>query len=832
MANGPLQRITISNRSDGGVLYWMLKLYGFAMCTLAAALAATGFIVYSYFASLAPETPNLARYAEMAPAVTRMYAADGTLLGEFAEEWRELAPFDEIPERLVQAFLAIEDHRYYEHSGIDSTGIARAAWKNVVAGDFAQGGSTITQQVAKQFLGAEKSLSRKAKEAIVARRLEARYSKQAILSVYLNQIYLGAGSYGVRAAAGRYFGKALNELTLAEMATIAGLAQAPSRFSPFGNAKLARARRDLVLEKMAEHGFASSDEVKAAKDEPIAVTPREDRFGTTMPFYSEHLRRYVEKKYGAQSLMTAGLVIESAGQPVTEAAAYESAIHGASKQDKRQGWRGPEAHLDGKARQVFADRAAEFYGERDLEQSKRYLALVEEVESRGAKVRIGRRQYELPLRNMRWAAKWRVRPAENDRTIGNATRALAIGDVIWVTKPVPLTGRFRDWFMPDAHNPRWRPPIEGSRLERFQREAEGTVLLEQVSHPQSAIFTGDLNNSYVVAMVGGTDFARSEYNRAVQSCRQPGSTYKPIYYSTAIDLGYGFDSSLNDIPRAEVDPITGEVWTPENLGGSATTKVTLEYALVFSKNVPSVDIFKRVGADNVEKWARRLGFTTKIIADKALALGASCTLLSELTGAFAVFARGGKATQWSYVRRILDRDGNVLEDNTVPYDPMLSPADRLDRLQATAGTKPKQAIPARTAYLTSKLLRHTIKYGFASIIRRTGVNAAGKTGTSSATMDTSFVGYTSRWITAVWLGDDLRERPLGVDDAAYMTVVPMWAHYMAEASEGHPNLEIPWQRPEGVSERDRGDHSKGGRLPQMPLVWKKIAKPPTAAPEG
>jgi penicillin-binding protein 1A len=231
-----------------------------------------------------------------------------------------------------------------------------------------------------------------------------------------------------------------------------------------------------------------------------------------------------------------------------------------------------------------------------------------------------------------------------------------------------------------------------------------------------------------------------------------------------------------------------------------------------------------VGADNVEKWARRLGFTTEIIADQALALGASCTLLHELTRAFAIFARNGRWIDWAFVRRIHDRFGNIIEDNTVHYDPVLTAADRLDRVQATVGVEPRQAISARTAYLTSKLLREAITHGLATVVRQTGVNAAGKTGTSSATMDTSFVGFTSRWITSVWLGDDLRERPLGTHDAAYMTVVPLWARYMAETARQHPNLEIPWQLPEGVRSRDRGDHSKGQRGASMPLVYRKPVK--------
>ncbi len=819
----------IGNRADGGILYWTLKLYGFAALVLLALVLFSGFLTYRYFANEAPEAPDLRTYAQVAPAVSRIYASDGTLLAEFATEWREIMPFEDMPENLVDAFIAIEDHEFFEHSGIYFKGILRAAWTNVVAGDFEQGGSTITQQVAKQFLGSEKSLTRKAKEAIVARRLEARYSKRAILSLYLNHIYLGSGAYGVKAAARRYFDKLPAELSLAESATIAGLAQAPSRYSPLANRKRAKARRDQVLDRMVEHDFIAAQEAEAAKTEPLTITPYRDPFPDREPYFAEHIRRSVIEKYGEEALMAGGLRVEATVAPVVDSLAYENVDFGARKQDKRQGWRGAEWYLEGKAREVFAKRQEALYGEEPLKPNKRYLALVEEVRSSGATVRIGATQYQLPLDNMRWASKWSATDATNDREISSAREALEEGDVVWVSLGERgAVGKFRDWFLAGGSNPRWRP-------EREAREPRAddltTVQLEQVPHPQAALLTADHQTGYVLAMVGGTDFSRSEYNRAVQACRQPGSTYKPIYYALALDQGYGYDTILNDIPRAEVDPETGEIWTPTNLGDTVDNEVTLEYALVFSKNVPSVAIFKMVGAKEVEQWARKLGFTTTIIADQALALGASCTLLHELTAAFAVFAQNGKKVDFHWIRRIFDRGGTLLEDHTVHYDPQLPPADRLDRLAMTAGDRPPQAVAARTGYLMNKLLAQEVRHGFATVSRQTGIEAAGKTGTSSATMDTTYVAYTSRWITSVWLGDDLRVRPLGKSDAAYITVVPLWTRFMVEATEGHPNLEVPWEVPDGVNPRDRGDHKLGRHGPPMPLVYRSRVHRPEEGEE-
>jgi penicillin-binding protein 1A len=828
------ERVIIANRADGGYLYWLGKMFGFAGLVIMSLLALTGVIVYSHFSLNAPPVPNLERYANIAPGVTRMYAADGTLLGEFAKEWREIVPYERMPKNLVDAFLAVEDHEFFEHRGIYYKGIGRALWKNITSGDFAQGGSTITQQVAKQFLGAEKSLSRKGKEAVMARRLEARYSKKAILAVYLNHIYLGAGAWGVSAASQRYFQKKLDQLTLAEAALIAGLAKAPSRFSPIAQPKLAAERRNVVLDKMQLYGFAKPADVAAAKQEAIKLDLYRDVFPDRMPYYAEHVRRYMNAQYGDEALFGAGLRIETAAEPAWEASAYENADFGARHQDKRQGWRGPEWRLDGAAKDMFIARQKKLYGDAPLVAGKRYLAYVDSVKGDGAKVVIGDRTLDLPLRNMKWASKWEKGNQENDKTIDSATAALKPGYVVWVSREIRSREKFRDWHLPDTKNPAWL----GRTDERAWEDKHPDIVeLEQVPHPQTTIFTADHNNGNVVAMVGGSDYDRSVFNRAVQACRQPGSTYKPIYYALGLDQGFGFDTILNDVPVSIVDPDTGEVWTPGNLDDTMDGDVTLEFALVFSKNIPSVDLFKRLGAKNVEAWARRMGFSTKIFADDALALGASCSKLDEMARAFTVFARNGawwprpegKTQNWVYVRRIVDRAGNTVEDNTFPDDPQLAAADRFDRLAATAGTTAPQAIPPRTAYLMTRLLAHEVIYGFANVLRATGVYAAGKTGTSSATHDTMFIAYTSKFTTLVWMGDDKKERALGKSDAAYMTVVPLWSRYMYEAARNYPNAEIPWVVPAGVNPKDRGDHSKGTKGPQMDLIWRAAPKKDDAA---
>jgi penicillin-binding protein 1A len=823
--------VTIANRADGGLFYWVGKLYGFAVLVIVAVISIVCIALYSHFSLTAPAPPDLSKYSQVAPAISRMYAADGTLLGEFAKEWREIVPYEKMPKPLVNAFLATEDHDFFNHKGIYFKGIARAIWANITARDFAQGGSTITQQVAKQFLGGEKSLSRKGKEAIMARRLEATYSKRAILSVYLNHIYLGAGAWGVGAAAHRYFQKDLDKLTLAESAMIAGLAKAPTAYSPIRSTKLAMERRNVVLDKMASYGFATADEVAKAKAEPITLNLYRDVFPDRMPYYAEWIRNYMKKAFPGETdaLYERGLRVETAAEPTWEAAAYENTDFGARHQDKRQGWRGPEWRVDGKARELFVERQKKLYDDAPLVPGKRYLALVDKVSGDGAEVLIGDRRFDLPLRNMRWASKWQSGNAENDIEIDSANAALKPGYVVWVARETRTLERYRDWSLPDTKNPSW---IGRDDQREWDEKHQNLVRLEQVPHPQLAIFTADHHNAYVVAMTGGYDYDRSEFNRITQACRQPGSTYKPIYYALGLDQGYGFDTVLNDVPQKIIDPDTGEEWTPTNLGDTMDGDVTLEYALVFSKNIPSVDLFKRLGANNVEDWARRMGFTTKIFADDALALGASCSKPDEMARAFTLFARNGawwprqgeKAKNWVYVRRILDREGNTVEDNTLPDDPQLAAEDRFDRLAATAGIQAQQAIPARTAYLMSRLLEHEVQFGFANVLRATQIKAAGKTGTSSDTHDTLFIAYTSKFTTLTWMGDDHKERALGKSDAAYMTVVPLWSRYMYEAARAYPNPDIPWAVPPGVKPNDRGDHSKGTKGPQMDLIFRAPKK--------
>ena len=772
------------------------------MCLVGAALL-TGIGLYAYFAATLPKIPSFDRYRLETAESTRVHAWDGTVLAELASERREILPLEAFPKKWLQAFVAIEDRRFYEHSGLDYRGMLRAFVANLRAGHVVQGGSTITQQVARSFLrSSEQTLQRKIREAILARRLEASYAKDQILGLYLNQIFLGHQSYGVAAAARRYFNKQVSELDIAEMATIAGIAQAPSRYSPLLAPDLTRARRDQVLTAMTTAGVIDESTTDNLRARPLVVHQPPDVFHERSPYFAEHVRRDIGKRYGEKALWEGGMEIETTLLPWIDESAQENVDFSLRKLDKRQGWRGPVARLAGAAAEEFRRRAKARYGAAPPAEGRLYLGLVESTNSnKGAEVRIGEKIYTLPSSGMEWAFPYSTVDSTNSKPLTSTAGILHPGDVVWVTPMFnSYLRRFSDWTYDSAGEVQW----VASYANRKPGRGPVPLRLEQTPRVQGALYSYDHQTGYVLGMIGGLDFDRSEFNRVVQACRQPGSTYKPVYYSLALDRGYGYASLLNDTPRAEVDPITGEVWIPQNLNNTVEYQVNLEYAMVWSKNVPSVQLFKLMGGKDVEAWARRLGITTPIIPDQALALGASCTRVDELTRAFSAFARNGSLSNPVYVRRVRDRAGQMLEDNSVVSDPMGSPDDRLDRMVALAGKRTKNVIPARTAWLTSQLLRHVVTKGHAPALRSSGLLVAGKTGTSSATMDSWFVGYTSRWMTTSWIGDDRRERPLGFKDAAFMLSVPMTARFLYEVTAGQSLKDIPWERPAGVKANDTG----------------------------
>ena len=973
-------RVHITNPADGGFFYWLFKytlfsIFGIALLAVHALIG-----LYIYFARSVPTVPDLATYAQRAPGITSVYAGDNTLLAELASERREVVPLDRIPQTLIDAVIATEDRRFYEHRGLDLRGLVRALRENLRHGRISQGGSTITQQVAKSFLSPERSFTRKIREAILARRLEARFSKREILALYLNHIFLGHGSFGVQAASRRYFDKNVSELGLAELALLAGLGKAPTRYSPIEHPLAAQARRDKVLRNMVEVGAISAAQAEAIYGSRIALKPRRDTSRDISPYFVDYVRRELLKQFGPQAVYEGGYRIETTVLPQLDVLAADNVDHATRQIDKRQGYRGPEARLDPDAQKLFLARASVRYAA-PLQENTLYLGLVTAVRSGGATVQVGPHTLDLPILNMLWASRYTAGDPTNDRFIRSAAEALRPGDVIWVklahrsyiakfsefnyvpltTKPLetgdalaraagkpaetgdssgkltsgalaqaapapkppavaeaakpaspPAAAASSDPSRRPAAGPRTRPgkwgsrgttprsvatasrgtrsggrrtgtgsatapagtgahdgspaqvaqrdsgpptgmrfvpgtgvqviidgagvrlaaqpPAPGKRIEVGEAvwipeqvrkptpQAQKEAVLEQAPRPQGAIYSFDLHTGYILSMAGGSDYDRSEFNRAVQACRQPGSAYKPVYYSLALDRGYSYDTIWNDRVRTEVDPVTGEEWIPQNIDGTYGQTVNLERALVWSKNPPALEIFKTLGKKDVAAWARRLGFTTPIHADDALALGASCVRIDEISRAFALFATGGRPVESVGIKRVFDRSGRVLYDASAWDDPLLDGPSRLDRMVATAGRARRPVIAPRTAYLMDTLLRRVVSQGHSKPIRDAKLIAAGKTGTSSRTSDVWFVGHTSRWMTTAWLGDDTYERQLGYTDASFTISVPMWTRYMYAANHEAPLAELPVDKPATVKPNDRG----GPLLPGFPL-------PPLAA---
>src|SRR5450432_550610 len=498
-------RLEVTNPSDGGFFHWLFKLYAFALLGSVGVLLFGLVGVYIYFATTLPVLPDLATYHETAATTTMIRAWDGTPLGELAAERREILPFERFPPALVNAFLAAEDRRFYEHSGLDFRGIARALGANLRAGEVAQGGSTITQQVAKSFLGSERTIQRKIREAILARRIESRYSKRDILTLYLNQIFLGHGAYGVAAAARRYFDKAIDEIDLGEMATLAGLARAPSRFSPLTSVERARARRDQVLGAMVASGYLTDDEANRWRARPVTVRQRPDYFHTESPYFTEHVRRDLSKRYGDKKLLEGGLQIETTLVPWIDLAAQENVDFSTRKLDKRQGWRGPVAHFVGPVAAELRRRVAARYGAEPPAENRLYLGLVEGVTQDGdAKVRVGEKIYLLPSANFLWAWPYSAKDTTNGRLLETTVGVLRAGDVVWVANAHhSKVRRFSDWIYDSKSEVQWLPAFDEKALKRPPPRRAVELSLAQTPRVQGTIFSYDHGSGYVVAMVGG-----------------------------------------------------------------------------------------------------------------------------------------------------------------------------------------------------------------------------------------------------------------------------------------------------------------------------------------
>ncbi|MCS6925971.1 MAG: PBP1A family penicillin-binding protein [Candidatus Binatia bacterium] len=594
---------------------------------LALSAIGMGWIVYQDLTLELPSVERLSHY--VTPAATRVYADDGTVIGELYLEKRYPVPLDRIPLVVQQAFIAAEDANFYRHPGIDPLAMLRALLHNWKAGHAVQGGSTITQQVVKyMLLTPEKSYRRKIQESILALRLERRLSKQEILSLYLNQIYLGSGAYGVEAAAREYFGKRVEELSLAEASLLAGLPPAPSRYSPLKNWEQAKQRQRYVLERMMEERYISYAQAMAAWQDLVALTPPPpSSYFSLAPYFVEYVRQFLEKRYGGR-------------------ASYQLGLH--------------------------------VYTTVNLELQRA------------------------------------------------AEQALRAGiDAL------------------------------------CQRQSCG------LARPEGALLAIDLTTGQVKAMVGGYDFRQSQFNRAVQAKRQPGSAFKPLIYAAALDRGYTPATVVIDGPVSYWDH--RRVWSPQNFERRYYGPTRLREALTFSRNVVTVKIASRLGLNYLTTYIPQLGIRSHLARNLSLALGTSEVTLLELARAYGVFATGGMLFEPLFITKITDSDGAVL--NEFSFDP-------------------KPVIAPETAYLMTSMLQSVIERGTGKSVQEIGRPAAGKTGTTNEFQDAWFLGYTPEMLTGVWVGYD-EKRSLGEKETGGRVAAPIWLDFMKRALAGRPITTFP-----------------------------------------
>ena len=683
------------------------------------------------------------------PIITEVFSDDGDVIGRFWIEKRVVIPLDQVPPLLIKAFLAAEDSRFFEHRGVDITSIIRALFKNLSAGKIEQGGSTITQQVTRSLLlmNTKRTYRRKAREALLSIQLERSFSKEQILSLYLNQIYLGHGAYGVEMAARTYFAKSAKNLSLAEAAILAGLPQAPSRYSPVSHLDRAKDRQRYVLRRMLEERYITSEQFHEVKELPLDINSGTENPFEKAPYYTEHVRRYILKTYGQDLLYRGGLKVYTAVDLNVQEAAEKALNRGLAETDKREGYRGVIRSLPLNEIPAFKE---EILKKVELEPpgvGAVVNGLVEAVDDQDGEVTvwIGNGTGRLPLSGMDWARKLNSKVAYYASKVRKPSEVLKQGDVIRVRL-----------------------------LKKGQAPFGWEVELEQTPVIQGALICMVPQTGEIKAIVGGRDYAVSQYNRAIQSRRQPGSAFKPFIYSAALDRGMSPVEIIIDTAYvSDINP-SEDVWKPKNYKEKFFGPTLLRDALVKSRNVITVKMLKMIGVRYAVQYAHKLGIESELSPDLSLALGSSGVSLMEITRAYSVFANGGMQVKPIFIKRIMDRSGQVIEENL----PVL-----------------KEAIPKETAYVMTDLMMAVVQEGTGWRIKELKRPAAGKTGTTNNLMDAWFMGYTPEFVTGVWVGYDDR-KAMGKGETGSRAASPIWLYFMSEVLKGKPVNDF--QVPEGV----------------------------------
>lgn len=751
------------------IFFWFFGIILFAGMLACAAVG-------SLFYWASRDLPNITRIADYnPPQATTVLARDGQVLGTFCQEKRYVISLAEMSRFIPMAFLAAEDDAFYRHMGVDPLAILRAAINNFRRGHTGEGGSTITQQLIKQLLlTSERSYTRKMKEAILAYRLEKDLTKNEILTIYLNQIYLGEHAYGVEAASRTYFGKHASDITLAESAVLAGLPKAPSKYNPFRSPDAAKERQMYVLGRLRELKWITPQEYTQAAAEPLVYWSMPDGMTGPALWYLEETRRLLIEffteanlkalgvdttKSGEDYVYEAGLTVRTCMVPFQQDAAGRALRRGLEELDKRQGWRGPITKGEVEALKEY-DSTHQFTPQ-DLAGNNWVQAAVSSVDPKEARVILGQGYTGvIPVANMSWARKPNIHvAAQSAPSIRNARLVLAPGDIIWVSAATPNN--------PDKTQGKFDP-------DNVSKTSPIQLKLQQEPLVQGALASLEPQSGDVVALIGGYSFGESHFNRATQARRQPGSSFKPIVYSTALDYGFTPSSSILDGPIVYVNPYTNEVWRPSNYEHNYKGVLPLWQALALSRNTCTVRLAQAVGVDNVIARAKAMGFEPTFPRELAISLGAVAVSPLNLTQAYAAFANQGLGVRPRIITSILDSKGRELYSQPPEH---------------------WQALTPQNAYMMATLLKNVVNAGTGTRAKIEGRFIGGKTGTTNDEHDAWFVGFTPYLVTGVYVGYD-QLQSLGRLEQGGRTAAPIFKYYRTEVEELYEAVDFPM--PDGI----------------------------------
>ena len=751
----------------------MIRLIGyfFGIGTVLALAVAAGVVLY--IGNVAKDLPDYEVLANYEPPVTtRLHASDGALMAEYARERRLYLPIQAIPDLVKAAFLSAEDKNFYQHPGIDALSLVRAVVTNVQnlgSGRRPVGASTITQQVAKNFLlTSDQTIERKVREMILSFRIEQAYSKDRILELYLNEIFFGLGAYGIAGAALTYFDKSVNELTLEEVAYLAALPRGPSNYHPYRYTDRAIERRNWVIDQMVANGYAEAAEGERSKALPLGVNPR--RSGTYLfagEYFTEDVRREIIARYGEDALYEGGLSVRTTLDPELQLMARSALQDGLIRYDTLRGFRGPVAEID--ASGDWGVALGEVNALSDVPEWK--LAVV--LESGGDGVRLGlqpareasgelvaeREEISLTAEEMSWAMRHTV---DGERVRADSPdQVLSAGDVVYVEEKADESG--------------WE--------------------LRQVPEIAGGMVAMDPHTGRVLAMVGGFSFSQSEFNRATQAFRQPGSSFKPIVYAAALDNGYTPASVVDDAPISI--RVGNEVWEPKNYGGDFAGPSTLRAGIERSRNLMTVRLANDLSMPIVAEYAERFGVYDKMLPALAMSLGSGETTVMRMVSAYAVMANGGRQIQPSLIDRIQDRYGKTVFKHDGRICHGCNAAEWQNQAEPELIDERDQVLDPMTAYQITSMMEGVVQRGTATTLAELGHPIAGKTGTTNDSRDVWFVGYSANLVVGLYLGYD-QPRPLGNGATGGGLSAPIFKDFMSEYLDGR--APVAFRVPEGMTQ--------------------------------